>query len=83
MLDDINQPDYHPGADARFGPRHVFEAWPAAHFAGMNVGAVQIPEELSTLQPALSALLEKPFEVSESGWKRYRQQLEGLFAKVF
>ncbi len=84
VLDDINLPDVYGGPDVRFGPRYLFEAWPeVGRLPGWNVGAVQVPEDHATLRPIVEALLEKPFEVSQSGWKRYRQQLDGLVGELW
>ncbi len=83
VLDDINLPDFYPGPAARYGPRYLFEAWPAARLSGLNVGAVQVPADPESLRPMVELLLEKPFEVSQSGWKRYRKQLDALKAKLW
>ncbi len=86
VLDDINMPDLCPGPKVRYGPRYVFEAWPGARLPGFNVGAVQVPADLEELRPMVVKLLEIPFEVSQSGLKRYRSQLdtlvEGLWPKA-
>lgn len=79
MLDDVDLPDLYDATLARRGPRYVLESWPFATVRGSNVAALYLPEsDLGWIPDWVKQLLQKPLEVSESGWKRYRKMIDEL-----
>lgn len=65
--------------EPRHGATWLFEGWPGAKLASGNIGIVAVPEDRSAVLPFFQELAARPFEVAESGWKRYRRMLEQAF----
>lgn len=86
VMHDIDNPADRATADIRLGARHVFQAWPGATIDGGYIGAVQVPPADKAGRQAVASFVEemlrRPFEVSESGWKKYRRTIEELAAKA-
>jgi hypothetical protein len=70
-LHDIELPVLHPQFQVH-GPKWLFEAWPFNKIHGIgpsvNIGAVQLPADLSALVPMALALLRRPWEHSPTAW---------------
>jgi predicted O-methyltransferase YrrM len=70
-LHDIELPKLHPQYQVH-GPQWLFEAWPFNKIHGvgdsMNIGAVQLPDDLRDLVPMALELLECPWEHTPTTW---------------
>lgn len=64
--------------EARYGAQYLFDAWPGRKIDGGNIGAIEVPKDFRFVKKMAGELLSKPFETSESGWKRYRAKVETL-----
>ncbi|MCE9520246.1 MAG: class I SAM-dependent methyltransferase [Verrucomicrobia bacterium] len=71
------------GVPQRYGAQWLFESWPGHKLSSDNIGAVALPQDLRTLRAFLEAISMRPFEVSESGWNRYRKMLADSFSYAF
>ncbi len=78
VMHDIDNPADRPAEHVRLGAKHVFQNWPGSKIEGGYIGAVQVPTDLGVVKPFVAGLLEQPFEVGESGWKRYGKQVKAL-----
>src|SRR5690606_413497 len=71
VLHDIELPRLHPRFQAH-GPQWLFEAWPFNKIHGLggseNIGAVQLPADLTSLVPMALNLLERPWEHTPTTW---------------
>jgi hypothetical protein len=81
-MHDIANPPGREAAQVRMGAQWVFDEWPARTIKGGYIGAVQVPERRSALKGFIEGLLKHPFEVSESGWKKYRKRVEEAAQKA-
>lgn len=70
-LHDIDLPQLNPKYQV-YGPQWLFEAWPFNKVHGVgasrNIGAVQLPANLTDLVPVARALLSRPWEHAPTAW---------------
>ena len=70
-LHDIELPVLHPQFQVH-GPKWLFEAWPFNKVHGVgpsqNIGAVQLPADLTELVPMALELIDRPWQHAPTAW---------------
>ncbi len=71
------------GIPGRSGAQWVFDGWPLRKVAAGNIGAMVVPQAVGEVRACIEELLQRPYEVLETGWNRYRRMVAETFAATY